>query len=168
MYFPDSAGWQRWVSSSAFLSWCAFGYYLSIAWCYCSQILFCCKCYCSQMVKQWLTWSCAFKATCSRFQRPPNCSPLLFLFLLFSAKCVIFFFAHATKPGMKDLLKAQQWWVERDSNLLPPQYRANALTTTPCSPFNLNDFMLSMFCILFVGKSSLKGDKTSRLLDAGT
>ena len=35
--------------------------------------------------------------------------------------------------GMNDLLKAQQWWVERDSNLIPPQYRPNALTTTPCS-----------------------------------
>ena len=40
---------------------------------------------------------------------------------------------HTTKIGMKDLLKAQQWWVERDSNLIPPQYRMNALTTAPCS-----------------------------------
>ena len=35
---------------------------------------------------------------------------------------------------MKDLPKDQQWWVERGSNLIPPQYRPNALTTTPCSP----------------------------------
>ena len=41
---------------------------------------------------------------------------------------------HTTKLGMKDLLKDQQWWVERDSNLIPPQYRPNDLTTTPCSP----------------------------------
>ena len=40
---------------------------------------------------------------------------------------------HTTKLGMKDLLKEQEWWVERDSNLIPPQYRPNALTTKPCS-----------------------------------
>ena len=39
---------------------------------------------------------------------------------------------------MKDLLKDQQWWVEKDSNLIPPQYRPNALTTTPSSPLKGN------------------------------
>ena len=39
-----------------------------------------------------------------------------------------------TKLEMKDLLKDQQLWVDRDSNLIPPQYRPNALTTAPCSP----------------------------------
>ena len=55
--------------------------------------------------------------------------------LLFSAKCVIFWsLNNTTKLGVKDLLKDQQWRVERDSNLIPPQYRPNALTTTLCTP----------------------------------
>ena len=34
---------------------------------------------CSQVGRQWWTWSCGFKVTCSRSQRS-DCSPLLFLF----------------------------------------------------------------------------------------
>ena len=34
---------------------------------------------CSQVVKQWWTWSCGFKVTCSKPQRS-DCSPMLFLF----------------------------------------------------------------------------------------
>ena len=60
------------------------------------------------------------------------CSPWLFLFLPFFVIC------HTTELGMKHLLKAQQWWVEGDSNLIPPQYRLNALTTTPCSPLSIH------------------------------
>ena len=56
---------------------------------------------------------------------------LLTVFLLFSAKCGIFVIDHTPKLGMKDLLKVQQGRVERDSNLIPPQYRTNALITTP-------------------------------------
>ena len=41
---------------------------------------------------------------------------------------------HTTKLEMKNLLKTKQWWVGRDSNLIPAQYRLNAITTTPCSP----------------------------------
>ena len=79
------------------------------------------------------TWSCGFKVTCSRSQRS-DCSPLLFLFCFSPSNALFFVIDHTTKLGMKDLLKDQQWWVERDSNLIPPQYRPNALTTTPCSP----------------------------------
>ena len=57
------------------------------------------------------------------------------LVLLFSAECLVFWHDHTTKLGMKDLLMAQKWWVERDSNLIPSQYRLNALTTTSC-PFS--------------------------------
>ena len=46
---------------------------------------------------------------------------------------------------MKDLLKAQQGRVERDSNLIPPQYRPNALTTTPCSPERLYETIVETF-----------------------
>ena len=70
---------------------------------------------CSQVVKQWWAWSCGFNMTCSRSQRS-DCSPLHFLFRFFSAKCVLFVINHTTKLGMKDLLKDQQLWVERDSN----------------------------------------------------
>ena len=92
---------------------------------------------CSQMVKQWWTWSCGYKVTCSRSQRS-DCSLLLFkrksFFFCFSPPNASFFVTdHTTKLGMKDLLKDQQWWVERDSNLIPHLYRLNALTTTPCS-----------------------------------
>ena len=45
--------------------------------------------------------------------------PLLFLFF-FSQQYALFCVTdHTTKLGMKDLLKDQQWWVERDSNLIP-------------------------------------------------
>ena len=57
-----------------------------------------------------------------------------FLFCFSPPNALFFVIDHTTKLGMKDLLKDQQWWVERDSNLIPPQYRPNALTTTPCSP----------------------------------
>ena len=88
---------------------------------------------CSQVVKQWWTWSCGFRVTCSRSQRS-DFSLLLFLFCFSPPNALFFVTDHTTKLGMKDLLKAQQWWVERDSILIPPQYMPNALTTTPCSP----------------------------------
>ena len=72
--------------------------------------------------------------TCSRSQRS-DCSPLLFLFCFSPPNALFFVTDHTTKLGMKDLLKAQQWRVGRDSNLIPPQYRTNALTATPCSPY---------------------------------
>ena len=39
------------------------------------------------------------------------------LIFAFSAKCIIFVIDHTTKLGMKDLLKAQQRWVEKDSSI---------------------------------------------------
>ena len=67
--------------------------------------------------------------TCSR----SDCSPLLF-FICFSTPHALFCVTdHTTKLGMKVLVKDQQWGVERDSNLIPPQDRTNALTTIPCS-----------------------------------
>ena len=87
------------------------------------------------MVKQWSTWSCGFEVTCSNSWRS-DCSSLLFFLFCFSpAKALFFVNDHTTKLGMKDLLKDQQWRVERDSNLIPPQYRPNALAATPCSRF---------------------------------
>ena len=59
----------------------------------------------------------------------------LFCFCFSPPSALFFVIDYTTKLGMKDLLKVQQWWVERDSNLIPPQYRPNALTTTPCSPW---------------------------------
>ena len=35
------------------------------------------------------------------------------------------------KLGTKDLLKAQRWVVERESNLLPLLYKLNSLTPIP-------------------------------------
>ena len=34
---------------------------------------------------------------------------------------------------MQDLFKDKQWCVQRDSKLIPPQYRPNALTIAVCS-----------------------------------
>ena len=57
----------------------------------------------------------------------------VFLLSFSPPNALSFVIDHTTKLGMKDLLKDQQWGVERDSNLIPPQYRPNALSTTPCS-----------------------------------
>ena len=88
---------------------------------------------CIQVVKQWWTWRCGFSVICLMSQRS-DCSPLLFLFWFSPPNALFFVTDHTTKLGMKDLLKAQQWWVEIVLNLLPPQYRKNALTTTSRSP----------------------------------
>ena len=69
---------------------------------------------CSQMVKQWWTWSCGFKVTWSVSQRS-HCSMMLCL-LCFSPPIALFFVID------------QQLCVEKDSNLVPPQYRPNALS----------------------------------------
>ena len=101
------------MSSSAFRSQRPFGCYLPIAR---YGTIFAAK-WSSNVVSMWL----------AQGHKGLNAHRCSFVFALF---CVT---DHTTKLGMKDLLKAQQWWVERDSNLLPPQYRANALSVTPCS-----------------------------------
>ena len=56
-----------------------------------------------------------------------------FYFCFSPPNALFFVIDHTTKLGMKDSLKDQQWWVQRYSNLIPPQYRPNALSTAPCS-----------------------------------
>ena len=110
----------RRISRSVFLSRRNFGYYLPIA------------SYGTIFAAKWLGLKLWFQSDLLKVTKVWLLTVAL-LFLLFSTKCVIF--CHSfTKLEMKDLLKVQQWWVERDSNLIPPQYRPNALTTTPCSP----------------------------------
>ena len=100
---------------------------------------------CSKVVKQWWAWNCDFKVTYSKSQRS-DCSPLLFLFCFSPPNALFFVTDHTTKLGMKDLLKDQQWWVARNSNLIPPQYRPNALTTTPFSHVVFNARKTLCFC----------------------
>ena len=76
-----------------------------------------------------------FKVTGSRSERS-DCLPLHFFIFGFSPPNALSLIIPLTKLGMKDLLKNQQWRVERDSNLIPPHYRPNALTTTPSSTLN--------------------------------
>ena len=61
------------------------------------------------------------------------------------------------KLGTKDLLKAQRWVVERESNLLPLLYKLNSLTPIPSLPYN----PMTMYTFLFMRYNSrrcLKGN----------
>ena len=49
------------------------------------------------------------------------------------------------KLGAKDLLKAQRWVVERESNLLPLLYKLNSLTPIPSLPIRHSLFMVRIF-----------------------
>ena len=141
VYFPNSAGWTP-----------------NKQFCFCKSAPFRILSppsklwyhICSQMVQQWWTWSCGLRVTCSRSQRS-DCSPLLFLFCFSPPNALFFLIDHTTKLGMKDLLKTQQWWVERFEPDTA-QSMPNALTTTPCSPttpyssFFLNNHKLKLLC----------------------
>ena len=59
-----------------------------------------------------------------------------FFFALFSAYAFFCDMTSTPKLGTKDLLKAQRWVVERESNLLPLLYKLNSLTPIPSLPFN--------------------------------
>ena len=61
-----------------------------------------------------------------------------FYFYFSPPNALFFVINRTTKLGMKDFFKDQQWRVERDSNLIPLQYRSNALTTNPFAFFNIH------------------------------
>ena len=72
--------------------------------------------------------------TCSRSQRS-DCPLLLFFNFDFLRWMCCFCHDHTAKLVTELLLNAQQWWVERNSNLIPRHYRLNDLTTKLCSPW---------------------------------
>ena len=86
-----------------------------------------------KLAQKW-TRSCGFKwlAQGHKGLTAHRCS---FYFCFSPPNALIFVTDHTTKLGIKDLFKPQQLWIERYSNLIPPQYNTNALTTTPTVQF---------------------------------
>ena len=124
---PNPRGGRR-ISSSAYLRRHPFGYYLP-----------CLPSYGTIFVAQWSSHG-RLEAVVSKWLAQGHkgltahrCFLSFFCFCFSPPNALLFVLDHTTKLRIKELLKAQQWWVERDSNLIPSQYRSNALTTTPCS-----------------------------------
>ena len=131
---PLPRGGRR-ISSSAFLSRRPFGYYLPIA------------SYGTIFAAKWSSNGGLEAVISKRLAQSHKglTAHRCFLFCFSPPNASLFFVIdHTTKLGMKDLLKDQQLCVERYSNLIPPQYRPNALRAnhyamlplTPCFPLN--------------------------------